>query len=85
MAPIPGSSAVSTSLVTEREFREEIIYFIIVDRFFDATSDEEERRGEWDRGETAGLYDKTWTQWGKYWGGNLLGIIEKFPTSNLLV
>lgn len=79
MAPIPGSSAVSTSLVTEREFREEIIYFIIVDRFFDATSDEEERRGEWDRGETAGLYDKTWTQWGKYWGGNLLGIIEKIP------
>jgi cyclomaltodextrin glucanotransferase len=63
----------------ESEFREEIIYFIIVDRFFDASSDEEERRGYWDRGETAGLYDKTWTQWGKYWGGNLQGIIEKVP------
>ena len=65
--------------LTEREFREEIIYFIIVDRFYDASSDDEERRGVWDRGATAGLYDKTWTQWGKYWGGNLLGIIEKIP------
>jgi cyclomaltodextrin glucanotransferase len=65
--------------ITEREFREEIIYFIIVDRFYDATSDDEERRGLWDRGATPGLYDKTWTQWGKYWGGNLLGIIDKIP------
>lgn len=65
--------------ITEREFREEIIYFIIVDRFYDATSDDEERSGLWDRGTTPGLYDKTWTQWGKYWGGNLLGIIDKIP------
>lgn len=65
--------------VTEREFREEVIYFLIVDRFFDATSDEEERQGVWDRGSKQGLYDKTWTHWGKYWGGNLLGIVEKIP------
>ena len=57
--------------ITEREFREEVIYFLIVDRFYDATSDEEERQGVWDRGSKQGLYDKTWTQWGKYWGGNL--------------
>ena len=61
------------------DFRSEVIYFLIVDRFYDATSDEEERRGVWDRGSKEGLYDKTWTQWGKYWGGNLLGIIEKIP------
>lgn len=65
--------------VTEREFREEIIYFLIVDRFFDASSDDEERLGIWERGSNSGLYDKTWTQWGKYWGGNLLGVIEKIP------
>lgn len=64
---------------TEREFREEVIYFIIVDRFYDATSDDEERQGLWDRGDKPGLYDKTWTQWGKYWGGNLTGIIQKIP------
>lgn len=63
----------------ELEFREEIIYFLIVDRFNDATSDEEERRGIWDRGDMPGLYDKTWMKWGKYWGGNLRGIIEKVP------
>lgn len=61
------------------DFRSEVIYFLIVDRFYDATSDEEERQGVWDRGSKQGLYDKTWTQWGKYWGGNLLGIIEKIP------
>ena len=65
--------------ITEREFREEVIYFLIVDRFYDALSDEEERQGVWDRGSKQGLYDKTWTQWGKYWGGNLQGIIEKIP------
>lgn len=64
---------------SETEFREEVIYFIIVDRFHDATSEEEEQQGIWDRGERVGLYDKTWTQWGKYWGGNLKGIIEKIP------
>lgn len=64
---------------TEIEFREEVIYFIIVDRFHDGSSDEEERQGIWDRGEHEGLYDKTWTQWGKYWGGNLRGIIAKIP------
>jgi cyclomaltodextrin glucanotransferase len=64
---------------TETEFREEVIYFIIVDRFHDATSEEEEQKGIWDRGEHEGLYDKTWTQWGKYWGGNLKGVIEKIP------
>jgi len=32
------------------DFRSEVIYFLIVDRFYDATSDEEERQGVWDRG-----------------------------------
>ena len=36
------SGTVSKALYTsETEFREEVIYFIIVDRFFDASSDEE--------------------------------------------
>ena len=30
------------------DFRSEVIYFLIVDRFYDATSDEEERQGVWD-------------------------------------
>ena len=64
-------SPAETFFVNEIEFREELIYFIIVDRFNDGTSDDEERRGLWDRGDGEGLYDKTWKEWGKYWGGNL--------------
>ncbi|MCP9928611.1 alpha-amylase family glycosyl hydrolase [Cyanobium sp. CH-040] len=64
---------------SELDFREEVIYFVIVDRFYDATSDEEELAGLWDRGEKEGLYDKMWLHWGKYWGGNLDGIIQKVP------
>lgn len=63
--------------VSEAEFRQEFIYFIIVDRFHDGTSDQEEREGIWDRGERPGLLDKTWMEWGKYWGGNLQGIIDQ--------
>lgn len=74
--PTSGWQALSRG---EIEFREEIIYFLIVDRFCDGSSEQEERLGIWDRGEKEGLYDKTWTQWGKYWGGNLSGIIEKIP------
>ncbi len=67
-----------TSLfISEAEFRQEFIYFIIVDRFHDGTADEEEREGVWDRGERPGLLDKTWMEWGKYWGGNLQGIIDQ--------
>lgn len=51
---------------SELDFREEVIYSIIVDLFYDATSDEEERAGLWDRGEKEGLYDKIWLHWGKY-------------------
>lgn len=61
----------------EMDFRQEFIYFIIIDRFFDGTADLEERQGVWDRGEKAGLLDKTWMEWGKYWGGNLQGVIDK--------
>ena len=67
----------SSLFISEAEFRQEFIYFIIVDRFYDGTADQEEREGVWDRGERAGLLDKTWMDWGKYWGGNLQGIIDK--------
>lgn len=77
MADGQEHGALSGLFTNEVEFRQEIIYFIIVDRFHDGTSDEEEMAGQWDRGERAGLLDKTWQEWGKYWGGNLQGIIDK--------
>lgn len=52
------------------EFRQETIYFIIVDRFHDGDPSNNE-------GPNPELYDPTRQKWGKYWGGDLQGIIEK--------
>ncbi len=52
------------------EFRQETIYFIIVDRFKDG-----DRHNN--PGANPQLYDPTRQQWGKYWGGDLQGIIDQ--------
>lgn len=52
------------------EFRQETIYFIVVDRFFDGDPSNSE-------GPNPELYDPTGQDWGKYWGGDLQGIIDK--------
>jgi len=52
------------------EFRQETIYFIIVDRFNDGYANN-------NAGPNPELYDPTRQKWGKYWGGDLQGIIDK--------
>ena len=52
------------------EFRQETIYFIIVDRFNDGNYSN-------NQGPNPALYDDTRQQWGKYWGGDLQGLIDK--------
>jgi cyclomaltodextrin glucanotransferase len=52
------------------DFRSETIYFILTDRFFDG--DESNNKGKTDE-----LFDPTKTDWFKYWGGDLRGIIKK--------
>ena len=52
------------------EFRQETVYFIIVDRFHDGDPSNNE-------GPNKELYDPTRQKWGKYWGGDLQGIIDK--------
>lgn len=52
------------------EFRQETIYFIVVDRFYDGDPNNNE-------GPNPELYDPTKTEWGKYWGGDLQGVIDK--------
>ena len=54
----------------ELDFRKEVIYFIIVDRFLDGCPVP-------DKGSKDELFDPSRTHWGKYWGGDLKGIIEK--------
>jgi cyclomaltodextrin glucanotransferase len=52
------------------EFRQETIYFLVVDRFCDGDPDNSE-------GPNPELYDPTRQDWGKYWGGDLQGVIDK--------
>ncbi|OKH37689.1 cyclomaltodextrin glucanotransferase [[Phormidium ambiguum] IAM M-71] len=52
------------------EFRQETIYFLVVDRFFDGDSENSE-------GPNPELYDPEGKDWGKYWGGDLQGVIDK--------
>ncbi|KOP28282.1 cyclomaltodextrin glucanotransferase [Hapalosiphon sp. MRB220] len=52
------------------EFRQETLYFIVVDRFYDGDPDNSQ-------GINAELYDPNRQEWGKYWGGDLQGVIDK--------
>jgi cyclomaltodextrin glucanotransferase len=52
------------------EFRQETIYFLVVDRFYDGDPDNSE-------GPNPELYDPAGKDWGKYWGGDLQGVIDK--------
>ena len=52
------------------EFRQETIYFIVVDRFLDGDPNN-------DAGPNPNLYDPSRQNWGKYWGGDLQGVINQ--------
>jgi cyclomaltodextrin glucanotransferase len=52
------------------EFRQETIYFIVVDRFCDGDPNNS-------GGPNPELYDPEQQDWGKYWGGDLQGVIDK--------
>ena len=52
-------------------FKREVIYQIITDRFFDGNTSNN------NPSQSAGLYDATKTNWRAYWGGDLQGIQQK--------
>ncbi|HEY9659907.1 MAG TPA: alpha-amylase family glycosyl hydrolase, partial [Allocoleopsis sp.] len=82
----PGGTALQASTQTDQslgqsedfeflftrdiEFRQETIYFIVVDRFHDGDPDNSE-------GPNPELHDPTQQDWWKYWGGDLQGVIDK--------
>ena len=53
------------------DFKREVIYQIITDRFFDGSS------GNNDPSQSSGLYDPSKSNWQAYWGGDLAGIRQK--------
>lgn len=53
------------------DFKREVIYQIITDRFFDGNTANN------NPSQSSGLYDSTKTNWRMYWGGDLQGIQQK--------
>src|SRR5438067_3323526 len=53
------------------DFKREVVYQIITDRFFDGSTANNNPP------QSAGLYDSTKTNWRLYWGGDLAGIQQK--------
>jgi glycosidase len=53
------------------DFKREVVYQIITDRFFDGNSANN------NPAQSPGLYDSTKTNWRAYWGGDLQGIQQK--------
>ena len=62
---------VPVSATLGADFKREVIYQIITDRFFDGSNVNN------NPSQSAGLYDSTKTNWRSYWGGDLAGIQQK--------
>jgi glycosidase len=61
----------TSSSTKAADFKHDIIYQIITDRFFDGNTANN------NQSESSGLYDATKTNWQAYWGGDLVGIQQK--------
>ncbi len=55
------------------DFKTDVIYQVVLDRFFDGNSSNDDPSGD------TGLYDSTKANWKLYWGGDLAGLTQKIP------
>ncbi len=60
-----------TCLVTAQDFKKQVIYQIVTDRFFNGNTSND------NPSQSSGLFDSTRTNWFAYWGGDLAGIQQK--------
>lgn len=63
--------ALSTTILLAQDFKKQVIYQIVTDRFFDGDTTND------NPAESPGLFDSTHTQWQAYWGGDLAGIQQQ--------
>ena len=63
--------ALSSSLARAQDFKKQVIYQIVTDRFFNGSTSND------NPSQSAGLFDSTKTNWRLYWGGDLAGIQQK--------
>jgi len=61
----------TAALCCAQDFKKQVIYQIITDRFFDGDASNNNPP------QSAGLFDATKTNWRLYWGGDLAGIQQK--------
>src|ERR1700682_1501927 len=62
---------VSASIASAQDFKKQVIYQIITDRFVNGSTAND------NPSQSAGLFDSTKTNWHLYWGGDLTGIQQK--------
>jgi glycosidase len=60
-----------TAFAGAQDFKKQVIYQIVTDRFFDGDTSND------NPSESPGLFDSTKTNWQAYWGGDLAGIQQK--------
>ncbi|HEY1676899.1 MAG TPA: alpha-amylase family glycosyl hydrolase [Candidatus Sulfotelmatobacter sp.] len=61
----------TASLTLSQDFKKQVIYQIVTDRFFNGST------GNDNPSQSSGLFDSTMTNWQAYWGGDLAGIQAK--------
>src|SRR5882724_10491536 len=64
-------AALFVSSALAQDFKKQVIYQIITDRFFNGSA------GNDNPAQSAGLYDAAHANWRLYWGGDLAGIQQK--------
>lgn len=67
------TAGVAVPALHAQDFRKQVIYQIITDRFFDGDPTNNNPP------QSPGMYDPTKTNWQAYWGGDFAGIQDKLP------
>lgn len=67
------TNATSNVSSNDADFKPDVIYQVVLDRFFDGDSSNNDPAGD------TGLYDSTKSNWKLYWGGDLAGLTQKIP------
>jgi hypothetical protein len=62
---------ISVSIASAQDFKKQVIYQIITDRFVNGSTAND------NPAQSAGLFDSTKTNWHLFWGGDLTGIQQK--------
>ncbi len=68
---LAAAALAASSLLHAQDFKKQVIYQIVTDRFFDGDTSND------NPSQSSSLYDATKTNWFAYWGGDLAGIQQK--------